>query len=181
MWEKVVKSGKFCFNFELSKIIRFKKMASYIGEFECKLDNKGRLSLPSKLRAQITETDAAAMVINRGFEKCLVLYTKADWEKELEKLSVLNEFNREARQFIRIFNNGANIIQIDNAGRALIPKKLMEYASLKDDAIINAYGKKIEIWDKAIYETALATDADDFADMAQKLLGGSPQNTPNNE
>ena len=93
----MVKSGKFCFSFDLNKEIPISTMASYIGEFECKLDNKGRLSLPTKLRAQISDEHAAAMVVNRGFEKCLVLYTKQDWEQEIAKLDVLNEFNREAR------------------------------------------------------------------------------------
>jgi len=158
-------------------------VASYIGEFECKLDNKGRLSLPTKLRTQISDEHAAAMVVNRGFEKCLVLYTRTDWELELQKLETLNEFNRAARQFIRTFNNGANIVSIDNAGRVLIPKKLMEYAGLKTDAVVSAYGKKIEIWDKATYEAELNTDAEDFAAMAETLLGNSPNKSinPNND
>lgn len=149
-------------------------MASYIGEFECKLDNKGRLSLPTKLRTQISDEHAAAMVVNRGFEKCLVLYTRTDWELEIEKLETLNEFNRAARQFIRVFNNGANIVSIDSAGRVLIPKKLMEYAGLKADAVVSAYGKKIEIWDKSTYEAELNTNSEDFAAMAETLLGNSP-------
>lgn len=158
-------------------------MASYIGEFECKLDNKGRLSLPTKLRTQISDEHAAAMVVNRGFEKCLVLYTRTDWELEIEKLETLNEFNRAARQFIRVFNNGANIVSIDSAGRVLIPKKLMEYAGLKADAVVSAYGKKIEIWDKVTYEAELNTNSEDFATMAESLLGNSPnkQINPSND
>ena len=146
-------------------------MANYIGEFDCKLDSKGRLFLPAKLRSQIPNKSAAAMVVNRGFEKCLVLYTKADWEAETAKLNILNEFNREARKFIRVFNNGANMVQIDNAGRVLLPKKLMDYAGLSGEAVVSAYGSKIEIWDKKTFVSELEINADDFALAAEKMLG----------
>jgi MraZ protein len=154
---------------------------SFIGEYTCKIDSKGRLLLPSKLRAQIPEEAVSAMVINRGFEKCLVLYTKADWKKETEKLDSLNEFNRQSRKFIRAFNNGATLVPIDSLGRLLIPKKLMEYASLKAGAIINAYGSKIEIWDKATYEDEINMDAEEFALQAEQLLGTNSSNTQKDE
>lgn len=156
-------------------------MASYIGEFDCKLDSKGRLLLPSKLRSQIPDESAETMVVNRGFEKCLVLYTKADWEQETAKLNVLNEFNREARKFIRVFNNGANLVQIDKAGRVLLPKKLMDYAGLGAEAVVSAYGSKIEIWDKKTFESELEIDADEFAAQAEKLLGSQSTKTDQHE
>jgi MraZ protein len=153
-------------------------MARFIGEFECKIDNKGRIILPAKLRAQIPDKDAKAMVINRGFEKCLVLYTSADWNMETEKLQVLNDFNRNARKFIRQFNNGANIVQIDANSRINIPNTLIEYASLKNDLIISCYNHKIEIWNKAHYEEELKFDADDFARMAEDLMGNNNTQPP---
>lgn len=149
---------------------------SFIGEYSCKIDSKGRLLLPSKLRAQIPEEAVSAMVINRGFEKCLVLYTKTDWKKETEKLNSLNEFNRQARKFIRAFNNGATLVPIDSLGRLLIPKKLIEYANLSAQATINAYGTKIEIWDKSTYEEEINMDAEEFALQAEQLLGKDSSN-----
>lgn len=146
-------------------------MARFIGEFECKIDDKGRLSLPSKLRAQVPDECGNMMVVNRGFEKCLVLYTMEDWKKETEKLNVLNDFNRMARKFIRQYNNGANIVQIDNSSRILIPKSLIEYADLKDTVVISAYAHKIEIWSQKHYEEELRFDADEFAAMGEELLG----------
>ncbi len=147
-------------------------MARFIGEFECKIDSKGRIILPAKLRSQIPDKDAKAMVINRGFEKCLVLYTSADWNLETEKLTILNDFNRMARKFIRQFNNGANIVNIDSSSRINIPNNLIEYASLKDDIIISCYNHKIEIWDKKHYEEELKFDDEEFAKMAEELMGG---------
>lgn len=157
-----------------------KQLANYIGEYDCKMDSKGRLLLPSKLRAQIPEESINAMVVNRGFEKCLVLYTKYDWQIETQKLDSLNEFNRESRKFIRAFNNGATLVPIDSLGRVLIPKKLIEYASLSSKTVISAYGSKIEIWDKSTYEEELSLDADDFATQAEKLLG-QKTSKPENE
>lgn len=150
-------------------------MARFIGEFECKIDSKGRIILPAKLRSQIPDKDAKAMVINRGFEKCLVLYTSADWNLETQKLSVLNDFNRMARKFIRQFNNGANIVNIDTSSRINIPNNLIEYASLKDDIIISCYNHKIEIWDKKHYEEELKFDDEEFARMAEDLMGDQSQ------
>ncbi|MBL7836922.1 MAG: division/cell wall cluster transcriptional repressor MraZ, partial [Bacteroidetes bacterium] len=128
-----------------------------------------------KLRSQIPDKDAKAMVINRGFEKCLVLYTSADWNLETQKLSVLNDFNRMARKFIRQFNNGANIVNIDTSSRINIPNNLIEYASLKDDIIISCYNHKIEIWDKKHYEEELKFDDEEFARMAEDLMGDQSQ------
>ncbi|MCC6817429.1 MAG: division/cell wall cluster transcriptional repressor MraZ [Bacteroidia bacterium] len=146
-------------------------MARFIGEFECKIDSKGRIILPAKLRAQIPDKDAKAMVINRGFEKCLVLYTSSDWNLETEKLSVLNDFNRTARKFIRQFNNGANIVNIDTSSRINIPNSLIEYAALKDEVIVSCYNHKIEIWHKKHYEEELKFDDEEFAKMAEDLMG----------
>ena len=67
-------------------------MTAFIGEFNCKLDEKGRLSIPSKLRAQFPEAAGNMLVVNRGFEQCLVLYTKEDWLLETAKLSAVDDF-----------------------------------------------------------------------------------------
>jgi MraZ protein len=146
-------------------------MARFIGEFECKIDNKGRVILPAKLRSQIPDKEAKTMVINRGFEKCLVLYTSADWNMETEKLQVLNDFNRTARKFIRQFNNGANIVSIDGNSRINIPNSLVDYASLSGDIIISCYNHKIEIWDKKHYDEELKFDDEEFSKMAEDLMG----------
>jgi MraZ protein len=147
-------------------------MARFIGEFECKIDDKGRIVLPSKLRSQIPDKETKTMVINRGFEKCLVLYTMKDWVAETQKLSVLNSFNREARRFIRQYNNGANTVQIDSSSRINIPKNLSDYAGLKSELVIYAYENKIEIWNKELYQQEVSFTDEEFAQSAETLLGG---------
>lgn len=167
---------KWIFWFYLYRKLFLIGMARFIGEFECKIDNKGRIILPAKLRSQIPDKDAKAMVINRGFEKCLVLYTNSDWNMETEKLAVLNDFRRDARKFIRQFNNGANIVPIDASNRINIPNSLAEYASLKDDIIISCYNHKIEIWNKAHFEEELKFDDQEFSRMAEELMGNTNNN-----
>ncbi len=145
-------------------------MSGLIGEYYCKLDEKGRLSLPSKLRAQIPEAAGNMLVVNRGFEKCLVLYTKEDWLKETEKLNAVDDFmSPEIRRFKRIFTNGANLIPIDNASRILMPKKLLEYAALEDDVVLSAFGNKVEIWSKDLYESELEVESNELSELARNF------------
>jgi MraZ protein len=145
-------------------------MPGLIGEYYCKLDAKGRLSLPSRLRTQIPEAAGNALVINRGFEQCLVLYTKEDWLIETEKLNAVDDFmSPEIRRFKRIFTNGANLLPIDNAQRILIPKKLLEYAQLQDEVVLSAYGNKVEIWSKELYESELDVEANELSELARNF------------
>ena len=89
---------------------------------------------------------------------------------ETEKLQVLNDFNRNARKFIRQFNNGANIVPIDTSSRINIPNSLIEYASLKGDVIVSCYNHKIEIWDKAQYQQFFdSMSPNDFSILAGPL------------
>ena len=153
-------------------------MSGLIGEFECKLDSKGRLSLPSKLRVQLPDSAGNTLVINRGFEKCLVLYTKEDWLKETAKLDDVDDFmSPEIRRFKRVFTNGANLVQIDSAMRVLIPKKLLEYAELKSTVVLSAYNNKVELWSKVNYESELSIEADDLSSLAQHFYSQQSKNS----
>lgn len=143
----------------------------YIGEFEVKLDDKGRVVLPAGLKKQLPKDTVGKLVLNRGFEKCLTLYTRKDWDEELVNLKKLNHFNKKHRMFIRQFSNGATEVQLDNSSRLLVPKKLCEYAEIKNEAIFYAYGNKIEIWSKHLYDDMMQVDADDFADLAEDVMG----------
>lgn len=147
-------------------------LAEFIGEYHCKIDGKGRIMLPSKLRAQIPEQSGVNLVVNRSFEKCLALYTKEDWTKETGKLDELNEFHPKARKFIRQFRAGATLIQVDGASRINLPKNLIEYAELESEVVLSCSGGKVEIWSKPNYEQEFDFDAEDFAEAAQELFGG---------
>lgn len=146
-------------------------MNGFIGEYTCRLDEKGRLSLPSRLRAQFPEAAGNQLVVNRGFEKCLVLFTKESWLQETARLNDVDDFmSPEIRRFKRIFTNGANLVQIDGAQRILIPKKLLEYAGLESDVVLNAFNNKVEIWSLDNYEKELDVSADEMSKLAQNFF-----------
>lgn len=145
-------------------------MPQYIGEYECKIDDKGRVVIPSGLKRQLPKDTGGRLVINRGFDKCLTLYTRKSWEKESEKLDGLNDFNRKDRRFKRLFSSGATEINIDSASRILIPKKLALYAEIQAEVVFYAYADKIEIWSKEIYEEQMDIDPDEFADLAEEVM-----------
>jgi len=147
-------------------------MVSFIGEYDCKLDPKGRLSVPSGLYKQFDARYRERFIINRSiFQKCLVLYPVDAWEQIMQDLSKLNRFIKENDTFIRMFTNGATQVELDGAGRILIPKKLLDYASAEKDVVLNAHLNKVEIWSKQLFEQGLSQLSDkDFEALAEKVM-----------
>lgn len=154
-------------------------MANFIGEFDCKLDAKGRLMLPSGLRKQLDPAAQERFVLNRGFEKCLVLYPKNEWEGISSEVNKLNQYVKKNREFIRYFYRGASELELDNTGRLLLPKRLLDYAGAEKDVVLFAYSNRIEVWDKKTYEGLLTDEPDDFADLAEEVMGKTQNNTGN--
>lgn len=148
-------------------------MFNLLGEYDCKLDPKGRLMLPVDLRKQLGEQVVKeGFVLNRDiFEKCLVLYPMSEWKKVSGQIAGLNRFVRDNAVFIRKFNNGATQVEIDAAGRLLLPKPLVEYAGLEKDVKVAGNGERIELWSRAAYEAMLAEDVD-FGTLSEKVMGG---------
>lgn len=148
-------------------------MTNFIGEFECKLDVKGRLMLPSSLRKQLNPAAQERFVMNRGFEKCLVLYPKNEWEHISAEVNKLNQYVKKNREFIRYFYRGASELGLDGTGRMLFPKRMMEYAGVEKEVVLFAYGNRIEVWDKETYNGLLTDEPDEFATLAEEVMGGS--------
>ncbi len=150
---------------------------AFLGEFDVKADSKGRIKLPAALIRQIGDGDDLRFVVNRGFEECLVLYTKEQWKEETKKIQALNPYNKKHRQFIRMFHRGATELAADSSDRILIPKALMAHGGLDKDLVLFAHLDKIEIWDKSRYEDFLSMDSDDYADLANEVMNFSlPKN-----
>lgn len=154
-------------------------MTNFIGEFDCKLDAKGRLMLPSGLRKQLNPAAQERFVLNRGFEKCLVLYPKNEWEGISSEVNKLNQYVKKNREFIRYFYRGASELELDNTGRLLLPKRLLDYAGAEKEVVLFAYSNRIEVWDKKTYEGLLTDEPDDFADLAEEVMGKNQNNTGN--
>jgi MraZ protein len=148
-------------------------MLGFIGEYESTVDAKGRFLLPSGFKKQLPEGESAIFVLNRGFEQCLTLYPIQSWNPIFQKISSLNDFDPKVREFRRIFLNGAIQIELDSAGRLLLPKNLAEYAGLGKDIILASAMNKIEIWDKAKYQQFFdSMSADEFSKLANEVMNG---------
>lgn len=146
-------------------------MANLFGEYICKLDSKGRFMLPSGLKKQLPESDQERFVLNRGFEKNLTLYPESEWQKISREINSLNMYTKKNREFARYFFRGASEITADSTARILLPKPLMDYAGLDKEIVLFAYGNQIEIWSKELYESTLDVEPDDFAILAEDVMG----------
>jgi MraZ protein len=146
-------------------------MTGLVGEYEVRLDGKGRFLFPSALRKQLSPTAQENFMLNKGFENCLTLYPMNEWDKLSAKLSKLNLFKPENRMFYRLFHQGAKQMALDSVGRLLIPVMHMERVGLDKDVMLIAYNDRIEIWDKTEYFQLIDGNMADFADLADRVMG----------
>jgi len=161
-------------------------MVGFIGEYEATIDTKGRFLLPGGLKKQLPDQENTSFVINRGFEKCLTLYPSQSWNPLFKEISNLNDFDPKVRSFRRYFLNGAIEIELDSAGRILVPKNLMEHASLLKDIVLVSAVNKIEIWDKNNYRQLFDSFSPEaFSSLANEVMNGKetspPTPSPNGE
>lgn len=147
-------------------------MSYLIGEFDCKLDAKGRLMLPVALKRQLSDVEKEGLVINRGFEGSLVLYPKAKWNEEMAQIMKLNMYDPKNRQFVREFQRGATELAVDAAGRVLLPKTLIDAMNIGAEVVLACQIDKVELWDKKAYDELFNGSPEDFAALAQHVMGG---------
>ncbi len=146
-------------------------MTGFLGEFSCAIDNKNRLRVPAALLKQLLPSDMGRFVVNRGFEKCLVLYPISEWERVFARINKLNTFKKEHREFKRSFLRGATELMLDSAERVLIPRQLMEYADIENEVILAANGSIIEVWNPKVYDAMLSEDSDKYSELAERVMG----------
>ncbi len=129
--------------------------------------------MPAGFKKQLPEDLSARFVINRGFEKCLSLYPIKSWDPIYADISKLNDFDPKVREFRRYFLNGATIMELDTAGRLLIPQNLKDHAALEKDIVLVAAVNKIEIWDKTKYQQFFENfSPESFSILAQEVMAG---------
>jgi len=146
-------------------------MSHFLGEFDCKLDAKGRIMIPANLKKQLPEAEREGLVINRGFEKHLVIYTRKEWDKIVDDLSKLNQYEKKTREFIRYFTRGASELTLDSSNRVLLPKALLEYAGIRNDVVLSCQFNKIEVWAKDSYDSQLDNEPENFANLSEEVMG----------
>jgi MraZ protein len=147
-------------------------MTNLIGVHECKVDEKGRLMMPSALRKQLMPVIDEGFVVKRSvFHKCLELYPMTEWKRESNEVSRLNRFVKKNVDFIRIFMAGVKTVELDTAGRLLIPKDLTQFAGIDRQIVLSSSVNRIEIWDKDQYDRMLEEGTSVFAALAEEVMG----------
>ena len=126
--------------------------------------------IPAALKKQLPPESNERFVINRGFEKHLVLYPQSEWAKITSGVNTLNPFVEANRIFQRNFYRGATELTLDSGNRILLPKTLIDYASLQKDVVVFAYINKIEIWSEESYEKQLSPEPENMAKLAEEVM-----------
>jgi len=137
----------------------------FIGEYNHNLDNKGRLAVPVKFRNDLKK----GVVITKGLDGCLFLYTISEWKILAEKLSKLPISQSNTRAFARLMLAGAMDAQVDKQGRIVLPDYLRKYASLKKKVIIGGLYNRLEIWDEEAWGKYKNKTEKESEDIAEKL------------
>ena len=164
----------FLLNLIISKLLL--NLNYLIGTYECKVDVKGRVLIPSAFKKQLASVIKKGFVLKRAvFQSCLELYPISQWEDLIARVNSLNRFKKKNNDFIRRFTAGVKFIELDNNGRLLIPKDLIEFSNIKRDIVLSSSVNIIEIWDKQSYESAIVDSRDDFAQLAEEVMGSDEE------
>ncbi len=149
-------------------MVRIVEKSMFIGEYQHTIDNKGRVSLPSKFRFQL----AKGAVVTRGLDNCLFVYPLAEWQKLAGKLSSLPISQKNTRAFARLMLAGAMDVKIDKQGRIIIPDYLRRFANLKKMVIVAGLYNRLEIWDEnkwLVYKKGTEKKSGDIAEQLGAL------------
>lgn len=145
------------------------------GEHTCKLDAKGRIMFPARMKNALPETDRMKVVLKKGFEPCLMLYPYAEWESLINRFGTLDEFNPKARKFERSFLRGVEEVEMDNNYRLLIPKKFINELKFNKEVIVLGVNNRVEIWDPELLDNHTAED-EEYSDLASEMMTGGEKN-----
>lgn len=140
----------------------------FMGLYEPKLDEKGRVILPAKFREQLSD----GLVVTRGQDRCLYVFPRAEFENIYQRLSQAPITSKQARDFGRVFLAGASDESLDKQGRVTIPQTLRKYAQLERDVVVTGVGARIEIWDAQHWDEYLSVSEDIFADTVEEIIPG---------
>ena len=153
-------------------------MSNFLGVYECKVDAKGRLMLPSGLKKQLLPLLSEGFILKRSvFHSCLELYPMTEWNSIIGEVNKLNRFVKENIDFIRMFTTGLKVIQLDSTGRLLIPKDLIEFTGIKKNIVVSSAINMIELWDKDKYEKVINDPKVNFAELAERVMGNKDKDS----
>ena len=137
----------------------------YVGEFNVNLDDSHRLKIPNNFKKYLEDT----LVIVKGFEKCLYLYNKTDWQTLSDRINQLSFTKSANRLFVRGLNSGAFELELDNKDRICVMQKLIDHAGLNKECVIIGASNRMEIWDRLEWEKYIKQNQDLIAQLGEEL------------
>ncbi len=137
-----------------------------LGTYAPKIDAKGRMALPAKMRSQLGD----GLVMARGQERCVYLLPATEFRRIAMQIQRTSMGNKAAREYLRVFLSGAVDQDPDKQGRVLVPQMLRDYANLGDDIVVIGVGTRAEIWDRKTWESYLADKEQGYSDIADDVL-----------
>jgi MraZ protein len=137
----------------------------FMGEYQHKMDNKGRVIIPAAFRDELSEK----FVVTRGLDNCLFVYPMHEWSILEEKLTSLPITSKDSRTFVRFFFSGATQCQLDKQGRISLPSNLRGYADLEKQIVIIGLANRIELWSHERWDEYIDTAEDSYEDIAEKM------------
>ena len=137
-----------------------------MGEYHHNIDDKGRLTIPSKFRDDLGEK----FVITRGIEKCLFAYSEEDFNNIVKELQTIPFTKKDARNFMRFFLSGATVVEFDKQGRINISTPLISYADIKKECVVIGTGDRLEIWALDAWNEFMDSTKDSMSDIAEGLF-----------
>lgn len=140
----------------------------FIGEYKHNIDDKGRIAIPIKFRADLSN----GAVVTRGLDTSLFLFPKEEWDKLAEKLASLPLGQSNSRAFARLMLAGAMDVEVDKQGRVMLPEYLRTYAGLQKSVVIAGLYTRLELWDEATwnaYKSKMEEDAESVAEQLGEL------------
>lgn len=140
----------------------------FLGTYAPKLDEKGRIILPAKFRDEL----ASGLVLTRGQEHCVYVFSQREFESLHEKIRQAPVTSKQARDYLRVFLSGASAEVPDKQNRVTVPTALRSYAGLDRDLVVIGAGSRAEIWDAEAWETYLAEQEAAFANTEEEVIPG---------
>ncbi|MEN7548879.1 division/cell wall cluster transcriptional repressor MraZ [Rapidithrix thailandica] len=149
-------------------------MPAFYGKYDCKIDAKGRLTLPARIKNVLADCDGEKLMLVKGFEPCLTVYTEDIWVDTYEKVMNLNPFDPQQLRFQRSFFAGCMEVEPDKSSRILIPKDMLQYAQMESDIHLIGVGNRLELWSAEI-SGAFIMPPDEMALSSKDYLGSRVQ------
>jgi MraZ protein len=145
-------------------------MGMFNSRYDCKVDAKGRLALPAKIKAAIPDSNGSELIMRQGDDGCLALYTQIEFKKLFNQINSLSDRDPVQRRIKRSFFEGMTEVELDNAGRFLIPKSFMVWAGIDKDAVVLGVGAFVEIWSPERYQQNIVADQTELSQLLDKYL-----------